>query len=1173
MIPRIYDDNFTSYESNGLGLLVDAISCQVEEESNGDFELTLEYPVTGSFFDKLVEGNIIKAHTSDELKNQPFRINYVSKPQNGQIKVLAKHISFDLGKYTLNEDVIIRDVSCENAGNQMLAKSDADKRFKIESNIEMLSDYEIDRKTDCLTAIAGTRGSLIDVYGTAPKILRDGFMLSILNRRGKDNNVLIAYKKNITGFTLEIDSSNLINRIKPYASYTDEENNEIYVYIDEIWVDSERLKEGDIIKSMWLDFSDRFEEDEIPTQEKLRLYAQQYFRDNNCDISKLNYKIEFQPLNQTEEYKDMLAELEHIGMDDTVYIVNSMYNIRDKVKVIKTKYDVLSEKYISVELGNPKTTLASVINNSNSDKVTKDEVVAIVNKNNKKDYPNTLPAIPVVTVDRAGFKTVSLSWDYENKPYYSYEVYASQEKGFAPTIFDLIFKGQASAFLHEVECGQTWYYKVRSVNTYSNATDFSEEVSATTTKISDASEYFQEAAIESALISSLNADVINAGKIKATHIELRGIEVPDGNGNTTMSVSSEGIVKLIQGLIEVTDEGIRINLVDSENNILGYVLYDGQGVQVFTSEGDAISYFTREGSYIENLVASHVNCGEIVKIANKSGCSTKWYVAAEATGDGTGRNEDNKANSLKDVIRRIQKYGLYFTEVITIYVKSGVIDEDIVIQDFHGTRITINIAKGVKINCEKFTIEDCASRIYIIGETNEILASDSSVTSKEINSRAKITSESDLFNISNCAYVKISGLQLKSKNKGDVIKAWDSSKVVIADCDIKNFNTIAYTVYDSNISICNCRGNANSLGYVSYGGQLSSTAYIPKISNSDIVERYPSGIWNKETTYGQLESLQIESSSSDTSTNNKEAFELTDLYTKVEGTGLNTSSRKGYTGQGKYKNYKSHRGYIELPSTDILATLKNKENYTLKLKMTRQNTKHGYVGKIPHPVIRVVNGSSATDYWDSNIKFARGETQTITLPSTITNAIVNGATRLELFASSNQQQQYSFYENISLIIEGDNKNGLSGSEVIAIGTVDTTVDGGIDLNVRESASSTANKLGTIANSSKVEIVEELTDWYKIKYNNGYGYVSSKYIVKDTTTSSDVIATAKITIANLNVRSGAGASYNYIGLVSQGDIVEIVEVDSATGWYKIKYGSGYGYISGNNSYTEIISGNI
>ena len=1025
MIPRIYDDSFSNYESNGLGLLVDTTECQVEEESNGVFELTLVYPVTGSFFNALVKDNIIKAHASDELKNQLFRIDTISKPENGQVKVYAKHVSFDLEKNTLNEDVNIRDVSCEGAGNQMLKKSDCDSRFTIKSNIEMLGNYVMDRKTDVLSAIAGTRGSLIDTYGNGAKLLRDNFTISVLNRRGKDNNVLIAYKKNLTGFTLDEDSSEIINRIKPYASYTDENNNEVCVYIDEVYVDSERLTEGDIIKSKWIDFSDKFDYEEIPTQEKLRLYAKQYFTNNNCDLPKLSYKIEFQPLSQTEEYKDMLADLEHIGMDDTAYIANSMYGIRDQARVIKTKYDVLAEKYISIELGDPKTSLGSIIKGANSDTVTKDEVKDIVNKVNKKDYPNTLPDIPIISVDRQGFKTVSLSWQCENKPYYSYEVYASQERGFTPNAFDLIFKGQASAFLHEVECGQTWYYRVRAVNTYNNATDFSNEVSATTTKISDASEYFKEAAIESALIGSLNADVINAGKIKATHVELRGIKVPDGNGNTTFSVSTAGIVQLIQGLIKISDEGIRINLVDSENSILGYVLYDGQGVQIFTQLDEAISHFTREGSYIDNLVASHIQCNELLKIANRSGCSTSWYIAAECTGDGTGRDEENKATSLKDVLRRIRQYGLHFTEKLTINIESGIINEEIVIQDFYGTMIQINVAKGVVIDTSKFVFEDCSARIYLTGETNNVSCIDSAITAYELNSRPVIkTGEDKLFQVRNCSYVQIRGFQLKGS--GNCVEGISGSKIFLNDCDLKGFSYGAYADDTSQICMGACRGRVNYMAYIGYGAVFSSTAGIPKCSQSDLVDKRQSGIWVQEVSYSQLDTLQAETTTTETSTNIKESFDITDLYTKVEGTGLGTSSRQGYTGQGKYKSYKAHRGYIILPSSQIIQSIQAKESYTLKLKLTRRNTEHGYNSKTPHPIIRAVGDGIETAYWDCSVRFARGESQVITLPDSIKNAIVQGATRLELWAGSNQQQ-YSFYDNVSLIVEGANKQSSSGS--------------------------------------------------------------------------------------------------------------------------------------------------
>jgi phage minor structural protein len=1117
VIPRIYDNSFTTYESNGLGLLVDAISCQVEEESNGDFELTLVYPSDGSFFYALKQDNLIKADASDSLKGQLFRIDTISKPLNGQVTVYAKHISFDLAKNSLNEDINERNINCENAGKHMLQKSDADSRFSIESNIEMLGNYSMDRKTDCLSAIAGTRGSLIDTFGNGPKLLRDNFTISVLNRRGKDDNTLIAYKKNITGFTLEEDYSEIINIIKPYATVTDEEGNESSIYIDEIGVKTSRYVEGDIIKSQWIDFSDKFDEDETPTKEKLKNLAEKYFNDNSCDLPKMTYKIEFQPLSQTEEYKeDGLYELEHIGMDDSVYIANSKYKIRDQARVIKTTYNVLADKYISIELGDPKTTLGSIINKSNNDTVTKDEVKEII-KNNKKDYPNTLPAIPVVNIDRAGFKTISLSWEYENKPYYSYEVYASQEQGFTPNAFDLIFKGQASAFLHEVECSQTWYYKVRAVNTYGNTTDFSEEVSATTTKISDAAEYFQEAAIESALIGSLNADVINAGKLKGTYIDARNLNVLDGNGNTTMSVSSAGIVKLIQGLIDISDEGIRINLQDSENNIVGYVVYDGQGVQIFTNDDEPISSFHREGSYAEKFVVDRLYCPAVVQVADLNGCPSDWYIGKTATGDRTGRDQNNKADSLSTVLRNVKNYGTKFDAKLTIHVEDGCVinEKGLVLQDCMGTVFRIELGANVVINCEYFNIEDLSSRIFMEYVSDKRLVG-GEITQADYNKYPIINSTSDdsVISVRHVDYIEIRGVRFEGVEGATGIKGLAGTNLVVDDCDFFGVDQCLKADGSSNVSLGWCSGNVDKLASIYNGSILTTSRRIPKYSSEEMVYVAENAIFIKsQYSYVQYDTLHSSSGSSPggtggNGTNLNDVFSIptSNLYTMVEGTGKVTSARKGYTGQGKYKTLKAHRGYIKLPIASIQSVMANKKSYTLKLKLTRLNTEHGYNSKTPHPIFRATGGSAgATDYWDSNVRFARGETQTLTLPTSIVQAIEKGADTLELWASSNQEQQYAFFGDVVLTIEGENtsqgdtdKPGTDvGSGETAYSAVGTTT---ANLNVRKGAGSSYAIITTLAQGTKVNIVakDNATGWYKITYNGAYGYVSNKYITIEST---------------------------------------------------------------------------
>ncbi len=129
--------------------------------------------------------------------------------------------------------------------------------------------------------------------------------------------------------------------------------------------------------------------------------------------------------------------------------------------------------------------------------------------------------------------------------------------------------------------------------------------------------------------------------------------------------------------------------------------------------------------------------------------------------------------------------------------------------------------------------------------------------------------------------------------------------------------------------------------------------------------------------------------------------------------------------------------------------------------------------------------------------------------------------------------------------------------VIKTGVVNTT-----SLNIRSGYATSYSKIGTLTKGTKVEIVESKNGWYKIKYKTGYGYISASYItinntqVKPPTVS--VIKTGVVNTSSLNVRSGYGSSYSKIGTLTKGTKVEIVE--SKNGWYKIKYKTGYGYIS-------------
>ena len=155
-----------------------------------------------------------------------------------------------------------------------------------------------------------------------------------------------------------------------------------------------------------------------------------------------------------------------------------------------------------------------------------------------------------------------------------------------------------------------------------------------------------------------------------------------------------------------------------------------------------------------------------------------------------------------------------------------------------------------------------------------------------------------------------------------------------------------------------------------------------------------------------------------------------------------------------------------------------------------------------------------------------------------------------------------------------NKPPVTNPIVTKTGTITAS-----SLNVRSGYGTSYSKIGSLKKGAKVEIVESKNGWHKIKFNSGYGYISGDYVSinssnndnntnKPPVTNPIVTKTGTITASSLNVRSGYGTSYSKIGSLKKGAKVEIVE--SKNGWHKIKFNSGYGYISGD--YVSINSSN-
>lgn len=127
------------------------------------------------------------------------------------------------------------------------------------------------------------------------------------------------------------------------------------------------------------------------------------------------------------------------------------------------------------------------------------------------------------------------------------------------------------------------------------------------------------------------------------------------------------------------------------------------------------------------------------------------------------------------------------------------------------------------------------------------------------------------------------------------------------------------------------------------------------------------------------------------------------------------------------------------------------------------------------------------------------------------------------------------------------------------------------LKVRSGKGTTYASLGSLKKGQTVSILETGSEWHKISYNNQTGYVSATYVElkelnqnssdassNSSSNSNKNTKTGTVTADNLKVRTGAGTSHSLLGTLSKGTKVTIVEEGNS--WHRIKYGSGYGYVS-------------
>lgn len=405
MIPILYKADATNFASYGIGALPDTISCEVTEERNGAYECVVKYPVTGMNYSEIKRERIIKAKPSDTGSPQAFRIYRVTTPINGIVKIYAQHISYDLAAIATPQwesTPITPQFAIEEVFDNALTPH----RFTFQTDYTEAKAFAVSKPKSLRAVLGGEEGSVLSLWGG--EFEWDNFKVIHHQGRGHNNGVVIEYGKNLTKFEHDSDISDVYTDLLPYAVTEDEEGNETVITLAEqiLQIGKTTLSQR---KTLIKDFTDSFDIDAVITEDLLREKAQKYLENNPLGMETPTLTISFEALWKQPEYA---AVLERVALCDTVTVRHSELGISEHVKVIKTVYDTLAEKYVSITLGSAKASLLSTISD------TAQSVDNIVQKVDR--FPSLMQsainsATKLITGQKGGY--VVLHGDETGQPY------------------------------------------------------------------------------------------------------------------------------------------------------------------------------------------------------------------------------------------------------------------------------------------------------------------------------------------------------------------------------------------------------------------------------------------------------------------------------------------------------------------------------------------------------------------------------------------------------------------------------------------------------------------------------------------------------------------------------------------------------------------------------------
>lgn len=307
--------------------LHEATSAIVKESMNGDFILTVKYPISDTgIYKRIKEDMLIKCPTP-VLGPQLFRIK---KPveNNDQLEITAYHITDDIMQRSV-KPVQVANQTCSIALSQMVQNVKTDLGdFSFTSDIQDRRTFNMTETENIYSVLLDGKHSIIGTW--EGELVRDNFSLTVKKNRGENRGIVITTHKNLKSYQRSKNSQNVITRIHARSTFKPEGSE--HETTIKVTVDSPLINSYPYINEK------EYENNNLKTVEDLKKWAQAKFTNEGIDKVSDSIKLEAYELD---------GQVVHLG--DTVNLKSLKHNVDIFKKAIAYEYDGLKEEYISLE--------------------------------------------------------------------------------------------------------------------------------------------------------------------------------------------------------------------------------------------------------------------------------------------------------------------------------------------------------------------------------------------------------------------------------------------------------------------------------------------------------------------------------------------------------------------------------------------------------------------------------------------------------------------------------------------------------------------------------------------------------------------------------------------------------------------------------------------------------